>query len=163
MTKTSTTTISLTMLAAMVHWSIMTATSRRLTRVKVAQLLKACKPVQITVSYEETSQIASETSIKTVAVASEPLIKTVEVANAASIKTVEAGTEASVKTLVEDVTSTVKTGAHSMDLVQSVTHDADQCELFRNFQDLAKFVRMKGTKEELPPELKSVVQERHLN
>ncbi|KAG2759441.1 hypothetical protein Pcac1_g28522 [Phytophthora cactorum] len=42
-------------------------------------------------------------------------------------------------------------------------HDAGQCELFRNFQDLAKFVRTKGTKEELPPELKSVVQERHLN
>ncbi|KAG2762004.1 hypothetical protein PC116_g21192 [Phytophthora cactorum] len=36
MTKTSTTTISLTMLAAMVYWSIMTATSRRLTRVNVA-------------------------------------------------------------------------------------------------------------------------------
>ncbi|KAI9982803.1 hypothetical protein PInf_008818 [Phytophthora infestans] len=42
-------------------------------------------------------------------------------------------------------------------------HDAGQCELFRNFQDLAKFVRTKGTKEELPPELKAVVQERHLN
>ncbi|KAG2970605.1 hypothetical protein PC120_g26556 [Phytophthora cactorum] len=42
-------------------------------------------------------------------------------------------------------------------------HDAGQCELFRNFQDLAKFVRIKGTKEELPPELKSVVQESHLN
>ncbi|KAG2762771.1 hypothetical protein PC116_g12864 [Phytophthora cactorum] len=42
-------------------------------------------------------------------------------------------------------------------------HDAVQWELFRNFQDLAKFVRMKGTKEELPPELKSVVQERHLS
>ncbi|KAG3104910.1 hypothetical protein PI125_g13549 [Phytophthora idaei] len=42
-------------------------------------------------------------------------------------------------------------------------HDADQCELFRNSQDLAKFVRIKGTKEELPPELKSVVQKRHLN
>ncbi|KAG3063309.1 hypothetical protein PI125_g24370 [Phytophthora idaei] len=42
-------------------------------------------------------------------------------------------------------------------------HDAGQCELFRNFQDLAKFVRIKGTKEELPPELKSVVQKRHLN
>ncbi|KAG2957079.1 hypothetical protein PC120_g28578 [Phytophthora cactorum] len=152
MTKTSTTTISLTMLAAMVHWSIMNATSRRLTRVKVAQLLKACKPVQITVSYEETSQIASETSITTVAVASEP-----------SIKTVEAGTEASVKTLVEDVTSTATTGAHSMNLVQSAAHDAGQCELFRNFQDLAKFVRIKGTKEERPPELKYVVQERHLN
>ncbi|KAG3233644.1 hypothetical protein PI124_g21283 [Phytophthora idaei] len=42
-------------------------------------------------------------------------------------------------------------------------HDAGQCELFRNFQDLAKFVRIKDMKEELPPELKSVVQERHLN
>ncbi|KAG3086391.1 hypothetical protein PI125_g18944 [Phytophthora idaei] len=42
-------------------------------------------------------------------------------------------------------------------------HDAGQCELFRNFQDLAKFVRIKGTKEKLPPELKSVVQERNLN
>ncbi|KAI9989037.1 hypothetical protein PInf_022760 [Phytophthora infestans] len=42
-------------------------------------------------------------------------------------------------------------------------HDAGQCELFRNFQDLVKFVRTKGTKEELPPELKAVVQERHLN
>ncbi|KAG3068513.1 hypothetical protein PI125_g23401 [Phytophthora idaei] len=42
-------------------------------------------------------------------------------------------------------------------------HDAGQCELFCNFQDMAKFVRIKGTKEELPPELKSVVQERHLN
>ncbi|KAG3233807.1 hypothetical protein PI124_g21125 [Phytophthora idaei] len=42
-------------------------------------------------------------------------------------------------------------------------HDADQCELFRNFQDLAKFVRIKGTNEGLPPEFKSVVQERHLN
>ncbi|KAG2768320.1 hypothetical protein PC129_g14901 [Phytophthora cactorum] len=42
-------------------------------------------------------------------------------------------------------------------------HDAGQCERFRNFQDLAKFVRIKGTKEELPPEVKSVVQERHLN
>ncbi|KAG3041100.1 hypothetical protein PC121_g23445 [Phytophthora cactorum] len=42
-------------------------------------------------------------------------------------------------------------------------HDAGQCERFRNFQDLAKFVRIKGTKEELPPELKSVVQERHSN
>ncbi|KAI9986301.1 hypothetical protein PInf_025239 [Phytophthora infestans] len=35
-------------------------------------------------------------------------------------------------------------------------HDAGQCKLFRNFQDLAKFVRTKGTKEELPPELKAV-------
>ncbi|KAG3199753.1 hypothetical protein PC129_g24011 [Phytophthora cactorum] len=101
----------------------------------VAQLLKARTPVQTTVRHEEKSPIASE----------------------ASIKTVEVVTEASVKTLVVDVTSTVKTGAHSMDLVQSA------CELFRNFQDLAKFVRIKGTKEELPPELKSVVQERHLN
>ncbi|KAG3231423.1 hypothetical protein PI124_g23482 [Phytophthora idaei] len=101
---------------------------------------------------EETFQIASEASIKTVAVASEPSIRTVEVA-----------TEASVKTLVVVVTSTVITGAHSMDLVQSAAHDAGQCELFRNFQDLAKFVRIKGTKEELSPELKSVVQERHLN
>ncbi|KAG3230629.1 hypothetical protein PI124_g24273 [Phytophthora idaei] len=42
-------------------------------------------------------------------------------------------------------------------------HDAGQCDLFRNFQDLAKFVRIKGTKEELPPELKFAVQERHLN
>ncbi|KAI9983186.1 hypothetical protein PInf_007113 [Phytophthora infestans] len=42
-------------------------------------------------------------------------------------------------------------------------HDAGKCELFRNFQDLAKFVRIKGTKEELPPELKAAVQERHLN
>ncbi|KAG2793591.1 hypothetical protein PC129_g23252 [Phytophthora cactorum] len=42
-------------------------------------------------------------------------------------------------------------------------HDTGQCKLFHNFQDLAKFVRIKGTKEELPPELKSVVQERHLN
>ncbi|KAF1777483.1 Aspartic peptidase domain [Phytophthora cactorum] len=41
--------------------------------------------------------------------------------------------------------------------------EAGQCELFRNFQDLAKSVRIKGTKEELLPELKSVVQERHLN
>ncbi|KAG3240382.1 hypothetical protein PI124_g14717 [Phytophthora idaei] len=42
-------------------------------------------------------------------------------------------------------------------------HDAGQCEPFRNFQDLAKFVCIQGTKEELPPELKSVVQEHHLN
>ncbi|KAG3141650.1 hypothetical protein PI126_g15394 [Phytophthora idaei] len=35
--------------------------------------------------------------------------------------------------------------------------EAGQCDLFRNFQDLAKFVRIKGTKEELPSELKSVV------
>ncbi|KAG3122899.1 hypothetical protein PI124_g24272 [Phytophthora idaei] len=42
-------------------------------------------------------------------------------------------------------------------------YDAGQCERFRNFQDLAKFVRIKGTKEELPPKLKSVVQECHLN
>ncbi|KAG2792762.1 hypothetical protein PC118_g23346 [Phytophthora cactorum] len=152
MIKTSTTTISLTMLAAMVHWSIMTATSRRLTRVNVAQLLKARTPVQTTVRHEETSQIASEASIKTVAVAGEPSSRTVEVASAASIKTVEVVTEASVKTLVVAVTSTVTTGAHSTDRVQSA------CELFRNFQDLAKFVRIKGTKEELPPELKSVVQ-----
>ncbi|KAG3189936.1 hypothetical protein PC128_g11550 [Phytophthora cactorum] len=41
--------------------------------------------------------------------------------------------------------------------------DAGQCEHFRNFQDLVKFVRTKGTKEGLPPELKSVVQERHLD
>ncbi|KAG2966717.1 hypothetical protein PC120_g27057 [Phytophthora cactorum] len=130
----------------------MTATSRRLPRVNVAQLLKARTPVQTTVRYEETSPIASEASIKTVAVA-----------NAASIKTVEVVTEASVKTLVVDVTSTATTGAHSMDLAQSAAHDAGQCERFRNFQDLAKFVRIKGTKEELPPELKSVVQERHSN
>ncbi|KAG2774857.1 hypothetical protein PC116_g28276 [Phytophthora cactorum] len=108
MTKTSTTTISLTMLAAMVHWSIMTATSWQLTRVNVAQLLKARTPVPTTVRHEETSPIASEASIKTVAVASEPSIRTVEVANAASIKT-----------LVVDVTSTATTGAHSMDLAQS--------------------------------------------
>ncbi|KAG4224054.1 hypothetical protein PC116_g27484 [Phytophthora cactorum] len=118
-TKPSTTIISLTMLTAMVHWSIMTATPRRLTRVNVAQLLKARTPVQTTVRHEETSQIASEASIKTVAVASEPTIRTVEVANAASIKTVEVVTEASVKTLVVDVTSTVTTGAHSTDLAQS--------------------------------------------
>ncbi|KAG4037968.1 hypothetical protein PC123_g26471 [Phytophthora cactorum] len=42
-------------------------------------------------------------------------------------------------------------------------HDAGQCELFLNFQGLAKFVRIKGTKEELPPALNSVIQERHLN
>ncbi|KAG2760556.1 hypothetical protein PC116_g18895 [Phytophthora cactorum] len=119
MIKTSTTTISLTMLAAMVHWSIMTATSRRLTRVNVAQLLKARTPVQTTVRHEETSQIASEASIKTVAVAGEPSSRTVEVASAASIKTVEVVTEASVKTLVVAVTSTVTTGAHSTDRVQS--------------------------------------------
>ncbi|KAG3106098.1 hypothetical protein PI125_g13301 [Phytophthora idaei] len=87
----------------------MTATSRRLTRVNVAQLLKARTPVQTTVNHEETSQIASEASIKTVAVASEPSIRTVEVTNAASIKTV-----------VVDVTSTATTGAHSMDRAQSV-------------------------------------------
>ncbi|KAG2881720.1 hypothetical protein PC115_g22141 [Phytophthora cactorum] len=80
-----------------------------------------------------------------------------------SIKTTEVVTKASVKTLVVDVTSTATTGAYSMDLVQSAAHDAGQCELFRNFQDLAKFVRIKGTKEERPPELKYVVQERHLN
>ncbi|KAG2969392.1 hypothetical protein PC116_g32421 [Phytophthora cactorum] len=88
MTKTSPSTISLTMLAAMVHWSIMTVPSRRLTKANVAQLLKARTPVQTTVSHEETSQISSEASIKTVAVASESSIKTVAVANAASIKTV---------------------------------------------------------------------------
>ncbi|ETP03562.1 hypothetical protein F441_19492 [Phytophthora nicotianae CJ01A1] len=38
-------------------------------------------------------------------------------------------------------------------------HDVGQCELFHNFQDLAKFVRTKGTKEELPPELKAVLDE----
>ncbi|KAG2791528.1 hypothetical protein PC129_g23725 [Phytophthora cactorum] len=146
MAETSTATISLTMLAATVHWSIMTATSRRLTKVNIAQLLKARMTVHTTVSHEETSQTASEPSIKTVAVA-----------NTASIKTAEVVTEASVKTLVVDVTATATTGAHSMDCVQSA------CELFRNFQGLAKFVRIKGTKEELPPELKSVVQERHLN
>ncbi|KAG3112972.1 hypothetical protein C6341_g27781 [Phytophthora cactorum] len=151
MTKTSTTTISLTMVAAMVHWSIKTATSRRLTRVNVAQLLKARTPVQSTVRHEETSPIASEASIKTVAVVSDPSIRTVEMANAASIKTVEVVTEASVKTFVVDVTSTVTTGVLSMDRVQSAAHDAGQCELVRNFQDLAKFVRIKGTKEELPP------------
>ncbi|KAG3052953.1 hypothetical protein PI125_g26080 [Phytophthora idaei] len=97
----------------------MTATSRRLTRVNVAQLLKARTPVPTTVRHEETSPIASEASIKTVAVASEPSIRTVEVASAASIKTAEAVTEASVKTLVVDVTSTATTGTHSMDLVQS--------------------------------------------
>ncbi|KAG3140721.1 hypothetical protein PC128_g25130 [Phytophthora cactorum] len=42
-------------------------------------------------------------------------------------------------------------------------HDAGQCELFHNFQGFAKFVRTRGTKEELPSELKSVVQEGHLN
>ncbi|KAI9979589.1 hypothetical protein PInf_010541 [Phytophthora infestans] len=42
-------------------------------------------------------------------------------------------------------------------------HNLCRGELFRNFQDLAKFVRTKGTKEELPPELKAVFQERHLN
>ncbi|KAG3071007.1 hypothetical protein PI124_g21225 [Phytophthora idaei] len=42
-------------------------------------------------------------------------------------------------------------------------HDAGQCERFRNFQDMAKFVRINDTKEELPPELKSVVQQRYLN
>ncbi|KAG2759491.1 hypothetical protein PC129_g8209 [Phytophthora cactorum] len=89
MAKTSTTTIGLTMLAVTAHWSIMTATSRRLTKVNVAQLLKAHTPVQTTVSHEETYQIATEASIKIVAVA-----------NAASIKTVEVVTEASVKTLV---------------------------------------------------------------
>ncbi|KAG3058320.1 hypothetical protein PI125_g25249 [Phytophthora idaei] len=119
MTKTSTTTISLTMLAAMIHWSIMTATSRRLTRVNAAQLLKARTPVQTTASHEETFQTVSEASIKTVAVASEPSTKTIAVANAASIKTVEVVTEASVKTIVVDVTSTATTGAHSTDRVQS--------------------------------------------
>ncbi|KAF1774181.1 Retrotransposon gag domain [Phytophthora cactorum] len=95
----------------------------------------------------------------------------VAVANAASIKTVEVVTEASVKTLVVDVTSTATTGAHSRTVCSlrwdeplcSLLQQALHCELFRNFQDLAKFVRIKGTKEELPPELKSVVQERHLN
>ncbi|KAG3079746.1 hypothetical protein PI125_g20642 [Phytophthora idaei] len=86
----------------------MTATSRRLTRVNVAQLPKARTPVQTTVSHEETSQIATEAPIKTVAVANEASIRTVEVVNAASIKT-----------LVVDVTSTVTTGAHSTDRVQS--------------------------------------------
>ncbi|KAG3109118.1 hypothetical protein PI125_g11224 [Phytophthora idaei] len=108
MTKTSMTTISLTMLAATFDWSIMTATLRRLTMVNVAQLLKARTPVQTTVSHEETSQIASEASLKTVAVVS-----------AASIKTAEVVTEASVKTLAVDVTSTATTGAHSTDRVQS--------------------------------------------
>ncbi|KAG3010381.1 hypothetical protein PC119_g13576 [Phytophthora cactorum] len=94
---------------------------------------------------------------------------TVEVANAASIKTAEVVPAASIKTLVENETSIVTTGVHSMDHVLRVVgishsahfcnkrcmfckqaHDVGQCELFRNFQDLAKFVRIKGTKEELP-------------
>ncbi|KAG2932428.1 hypothetical protein PC129_g675 [Phytophthora cactorum] len=108
MTKMSTTTISLTMLAATAHWLIMTATSRRLMKVNVAQLLKARRPVQTTANHEETSQIATEASINTVAATNE-----------ASIKIAEVVTEASVKTLVVDVTSTATTGAHSMDRVQS--------------------------------------------
>ncbi|KAG3231365.1 hypothetical protein PI124_g23539 [Phytophthora idaei] len=108
MTKTSMTTTSLMMLAGTVHWSIMTATSRRLTKVNVAQLLKARTPVQTTISQEETSQIASEDLIKTVAMASE-----------VSIKTAEVVTEASVKSLVVDVTSAATTGTHSTDRVES--------------------------------------------
>ncbi|KAG2766547.1 hypothetical protein Pcac1_g21983 [Phytophthora cactorum] len=75
----------------------MTATSRRLTKVNVAQLLKTRTPVLTTVRHEEISQIASEASNKTVAVV----------------------TEASVKTLVVDVASTATTSAHSMSRVQS--------------------------------------------
>ncbi|KAG3124556.1 hypothetical protein PI126_g23197 [Phytophthora idaei] len=75
----------------------MTATSRRLTKVNVAQLLKARMPVQTAISHAETSQIASEASLKTVAVAN----------------------EASIKTLVVNVTSTATTGANSTDRVQS--------------------------------------------
>ncbi|KAG2794374.1 hypothetical protein PC118_g23062 [Phytophthora cactorum] len=78
-------------------------------------------------------------------------------ASEVSIKTAKVVIEASVKSLVVDVTSSATTGTHSTDRVESA------CELFRNFQDLTKFVHIKGTKEELPPELKSVVQERHLN
>ncbi|KAG2817488.1 hypothetical protein PC113_g22969 [Phytophthora cactorum] len=84
-------------------------------------------------------------------------------ASEVSIKTAKVVIEASVKSLVVDVTSSATTGTHSTDRVESAAHDAGQCELFRNFQDLTKFVHIKGTKEELPPELKSVVQERHLN
>ncbi|RAW20212.1 hypothetical protein PC110_g23346 [Phytophthora cactorum] len=136
----------------------MTATSRRLTRVNVAQLLKARATVPTTANHGGTSLISSEASIRTV-----------EVANAASIKTAEVVPAASIKTLVENETSIVTTGVHSMDHVLRVVgishsahfcnkrcmfckqaHDVGQCELFRNFQDLAKFVRIKGTKEELP-------------
>ncbi|KAF1787159.1 hypothetical protein GQ600_15438 [Phytophthora cactorum] len=56
-----------------------------------------------------------------------------QIASEASIKTVAVASEPSIRTVE--------------------AHDAGQCELFRNFQDLAKFVRIKGTKEELPPEL----------
>ncbi|KAF1779683.1 hypothetical protein GQ600_13196 [Phytophthora cactorum] len=95
--------------------------------------------------------IASEASIKTVAVATN-FNQTVE--------TVEVVTEASVKTLVVDVTSTDLCSLRWDEPLCSLcnkrcmfckqAHDAGQCELFRNFQDLAKFVRIKGTKEELP-------------
>ncbi|KAG4228509.1 hypothetical protein PC116_g23131 [Phytophthora cactorum] len=56
------TTTNWTMLVATVHGSIMTAISRRLMTVNVAQPLKARTPVQTTVNHEETSQIASEAS-----------------------------------------------------------------------------------------------------
>ncbi|KAG2913371.1 hypothetical protein PC115_g12070 [Phytophthora cactorum] len=121
-------------------------------------LLKARATVPTTANHGGTSLISSEASIRTV-----------EVANAASIKTAEVVPAASIKTLVENETSIVTTGVHSMDHVLRVVgishsahfcnkrcmfckqaHDVGQCELFRNFQDLAKFVRIKGTKEELP-------------
>ncbi|KAF1789341.1 hypothetical protein GQ600_12588 [Phytophthora cactorum] len=110
--------------------------------------------------------IASEASIKTVAVGA-TFNQDRRVANAASIKTVEVVTEASVKTSMD--LCSLRWMSHSAHYCNKrcmfckQAHDAGQCELFRNFQDLAKFVRIKGTKEELPPELKSVVQERHLN
>ncbi|ETO58903.1 hypothetical protein F444_22721, partial [Phytophthora nicotianae P1976] len=116
--------------------SIMTDISLRPMRASDVLQLKARTPAQIIVSHEGTYRIVNE----------------------ASIKTVEGATEASAKSTVAGATTTTVISIETTDFCKQV-HDVGQCELFRIFQDLAKFVRIKGTKEELPPELKAVLAE----
>ncbi|ETO61990.1 hypothetical protein F444_20069 [Phytophthora nicotianae P1976] len=82
-------------------------------------------------------------------------VGTYQVASEASIKIAEEASEASIRIPVAGATTAIATSTETTDFCKQV-HDVGQCELFRNFQDLAKFVQTKGTKKELPPELKAV-------
>ncbi|KAG3070131.1 hypothetical protein PI124_g21120 [Phytophthora idaei] len=167
MTKTSTTTIRLTMLAAMVHWSIMTATLRRLTKLNVAQLEKA----RTQDNRQPRGNIPDrERGFNQDRRGGERGFNQGRRGGERGFNQDRRGGDRSFgqdsrgrRDFNRDnrrpqygpcaVCGGMNHSAHYCNkrcMFCKQANDASQCELFRNFQDLAKFVRIKGTKEELP-------------
>ncbi|KAF1779007.1 Peptidase A2A, retrovirus, catalytic [Phytophthora cactorum] len=118
MTKTSTSTISLTMLAATVHWSIMHR----------ANEVKRRAAAEGTYARSDNRQPRGNIPDR----------------ERGFIKTVAFG-----QALVVDVIQP-RQPAPTVGRVQSAAHDAGQRELFRNFQDLAKFGALKARRRNFP-------------